>query len=288
MGGAGTGGAGMGGAGGAGMGCPEIPSFTLSVHVVLDVTWAGDPSGFTTTPGSGKVHIWNRTKLTANGTKVAGDETMACGSVIPEFGLAPAAAALVGGNKILIEIPNEVWDKPAMPKFHSEGTLAAWAIGGKVDFMNTIGLVGINLGNMPLGPWPASYKALVDAMQVVDHDGDMKPGITAVPRSGGGYVQPPASALGPKVDKIYLVTRTVIALHGKLDGCEAISGTAEVPYFDNHVVGCHPVNGAADCNDTQIKFVDDGRTIHKPGAATFTAKRVPDNATCADVRAALP
>ena len=48
------------------MACPVIPSFTLSVHVVLDVTW--DARGFATTAGSGKVHIWNRTKLTTNGT----------------------------------------------------------------------------------------------------------------------------------------------------------------------------------------------------------------------------
>jgi hypothetical protein len=298
MGGAGTGGsgmagAGMGGAGGTGMACPVIPSFTLSVHVVLDVTW--DARGFATTAGSGKVHIWNRTKLTTNGTKLAGDETQACGSQIPEFGLTPAAQLVVGGSKILVEIPNEVWDKPTMPKFHSEGTLSAWAIGGKVDFGNTIGLVGVNLGNMPLGPWPAKSQALFDAMQVVDHDGDMKPGITAVPRNGGGYVQPPVSTFGPKADKLYLATRTVIALHGKLDGCEAISGTADVPFFDNHIVGCHRVSGGdanGDCAppapNSDTTFVDDSATVYKPGAATFTAKRVPDNATCADIRAALP
>jgi hypothetical protein len=103
------------------------------------------------------------------------------------------------------------------------------------------------------------------------------------------------STFGPKADKLYLATRTVIALHGKLDGCEAISGTADVPFFDNHIVGCHQVSGGdanGDCKGMDpnmgIVFVDDSRTIHKPGAATFTAKRVPDNATCADVRAALP
>jgi hypothetical protein len=288
MGGAGMGGAGMGGAGGAGMGCPVLANFTLSVHVVIDVTW--DAMGFATTAGSGKVHIWNRTKLATNGSKISGDDTQACGTVLPEFGLTQAAAILVGGNKVLIEIPNAVWDKPTMPKFHSEGTLSAWAIGGTVDFMPTYGLVGVNFGNMPTAPWPAKYTGFTMG-QVVDSDGDGKPGITAVPHNGDGYVQPPVSTFGPKADKLYLATRTVIALKGKLTACEALSGTAEVPMFDNHVVGCHRVSGGdanGDCVAADIGFVDDGRTLYKTGAATWTAKRVPDNATCADVRAALP
>jgi len=41
-------------------------------------------------------------------------------------------------------------------------------------------------------------------------------------------------------------------------------------------------------DNSQTGFVDKSRTIYKPGAATFTAKKVADNATCADVRAALP
>jgi hypothetical protein len=271
------------GTGGAGMGsCTPLTNFTLAVHVVLDVTWEGST---TTTAGSGKVHIWNRTKLTANGATISGDDTQGCGSVLPEFGLTQAAAILVGGSKILVEIPNAVWDKPSMPKFHSQGTLSAWSIGATADFMPTYGLVGVNL-SPPTAPWPDSYTGV----QAVDSDGDTKPGITAVPRSGGGYVQPPVGTFGPKADQLYIATRTAIALHGKLTSCEALSGTADVPFFDNHVVGCHTVNGA-DCTagaNGQIEFVDKSRTIYKPGAATFTAKKVADNATCADVRAALP
>ena len=71
------------------MACPVLANFTLSVHVVIDVTW--DAQGFSTTAGSGKVHIWNRTKLATNGTKISGDETQACGSLLPEFGLTQAA-----------------------------------------------------------------------------------------------------------------------------------------------------------------------------------------------------
>jgi hypothetical protein len=66
---------------------------------------------------------------------------------------------------------------------------------------------------------------------------------------------------------------------------------ADVPMFDSHVVGCHRVSGGdanGDCQAADIGFVDDGRTLYKVAGATWTAKRVADTASCADVRAALP
>jgi hypothetical protein len=35
-------------------------------------------------------------------------------------------------------------------------------------------------------------------------------------------------------------------------------------------------------------FVDQSRTLYKPGSATFQSKMVPDGAECADVRMAFP
>jgi prepilin-type processing-associated H-X9-DG protein len=124
----------------------------------------------------------------------------------------------------------------------------------------------------------------------VDADGDTKPGFTAVPRSGGGYVAPP-TGLGifgsaPTADKLYLVWRTVVSLAGNFTSCEEQSGTANVTFFDSHVVGCHVAAG--DCAAAQTDFVDQSRTLYKPGSATFVAKKVPDGASCADVRMALP
>jgi hypothetical protein len=78
-----------------------------------------------------------------------------------------------------------------------------------------------------------------------------------------------------------------VTLNGKFSSCEQQGGTATVPLFDSHVVGCH-VNMGGECTAAQTDFVDQSRTNYKPGMATFTSKKVADGATCADIRAALP
>jgi hypothetical protein len=104
-------------------------------------------------------------------------------------------------------------------------------------------------------------------------------------------VQPPTGLgfLGsaPSADKLYLSSRTVVSLDGKLTSCADVAGTAKIAFFDSHVVGCHVKNGG-DCTPSQIDFVDQSRTLYKITGATFTAKKIADDATCADARAALP
>jgi len=280
-----TGGGGAPGAGGAGMGaCSPLTSVTLGVHVIMDVSWTGD--NIRIVAGTGKVHLWNRAKLAINGTMVSGDETAACGSTLPEFMLGTIGGFVVGGTKVQVLIPDQIWDSPAMPKFHSQGTLSSWSVGGAADLDPTVALVGVTMAN-PMGPWPTAA-AINMQMAAVDADADMKPGFTATSRNDTPYTYPPTATLGgAKADLIYIATRTVVALHGHLTTCDDISGTANVTMFDNHVVGCHVFNGG-ECDATQADFVDTSRTIYTPTGATFTAKKLADGATCAAVRAALP
>jgi hypothetical protein len=276
------GGSGMGGSGGGS--CDPLTNVTLGVHVIMDVSWPGD--NIKIKPGTGKVHIWNKSKLAINGTMLSGDETAACGSTLPEFELGTIGGVVVGGTKVQIIIPNEVWDATAMPKFHSQGTLSSWSIGGDAKLDPTVALVGLKMNN-PMGPWPTAAE-ISSMMLARDDDGDMHPGFTATSRNDSPYTHPPTATLGgAKADKIYLATRTVVALNGKLTACDTISGSATVSMFDNHVVGCHVLNGG-ECSAAQGTFVDDSRTIYTPTGATFTAKKLPDGANCAAVRAALP
>ena len=69
--------------------------------------------------------------------------------------------------------------------------------------------------------------------------------------------------------------------------CDEASGTTTVMHFDNHVVGCH-INGKGECTSAQADFVDTNRTVFQVLSATIKTRIVPDAATCADVRAALP
>ena len=275
------GGTGTGGAGG-GTNCPAQTAFTLSVHVELEVSW---PATLASSAGMGKVHLWNRAKLNANGTTLMGD-TWSCGTILPEFGLTGAGQLVTGGSKVSIAVPVTVWDKPMIPKFPNSGMISGWNAGSTINIIPTVALVGLTMPN-PMAAWPDSYTGIM----AVDHDGDGKPGFTAIPRDDRPYTAPPTSlgifGSAPTADQVYLASRTVVALNGKLDSCTEQSGTANVTFFDSHVVGCH-LKGAGECNASQTDFVDQGRTKYVVKSGTFKSKQVKDDATCEEIRAAVP
>jgi len=268
---------------GDGGACPSYAAFTLAVQISMDVTWA---AGTATNAGTGKVVLWNRSQLTSTGT-VLGGETITCGTVLPDLILNALGNIAAGGSKVLIEIPTKDWDAPTMPKYPSNGTLAAWSVGSAITIDPTVVLVGLTMPD-PNAVWPASGMGIA----TVDADSDGKPGMLAVPKADGGYTQPP-TAIGligsaPVADNLYLVSRTSVALAGKTTTCEEQAGTAMVKYFDSHVVGCHVKTPAAECTPTQVDFIDQSRSIYKTTTGTFKSKKIADGATCADVRAALP
>jgi hypothetical protein len=263
--------------------CPAQTNFTLAVHIVINATW---PQTTAAAMGTDKVHIWNLSKLKVTGNELSGNETRSCGTLLPPFSLTAAGSLVTGGQRVQVEVPNSVWEAPTIPRLVSQGRLAGFNPGSALSIDGTVALIGLNMAD-PMAPWPASYTGI----QAVDADGDGKPGFTAIPKSGMGFVPPP-TGLGlfgsaPSADQLYLASRTVVSLEGMLTSCTDVSGTARVTAFDSHVVGCH-VRGGGDCTAAQVDFVDQGRTIYAVTGATFTAKQVPDNATCADVRAALP
>jgi prepilin-type processing-associated H-X9-DG protein len=262
--------------------CPALATFTLVIHVIMNVTWQ---PGTATNAGSGEVHLWNLSKLDANGTVLTGD-TRPCGNVVPPIALNALGSLASGGNSVLIEVPTTVWDAPSIPRLRNTGSLAGWQVGDAISIDPGILLVGLTMPD-PTAAWPA---AIAD-ITTVDADGDGSPGILAIPRSDGGYVRPPtAIGLGgsvPSADRLYLVTRSSIGMTGTTSSCESHSGTANIGFFDTHVVGCH-VAGGQECTMDQASFIDQSRTIYQITSATFQTKRVADTATCAEVRAALP
>jgi hypothetical protein len=275
----GTGGS-TGGATGTG-GCTARSKFTQAAHETLTVTW---PAGTATLGGTGTVHLWGKIAFTADGNSLTGS-MQACGTVLPPAEL----SALVGGGMLLIEFPPAAWDAPSAPHFDiTGGTLAGWKVGDTFTYTYTA-LVGFTMADGTTAPWPASYTGIT---MPTDFEGDAIPGLTSVPRGSGGYVLPPTSiagaiGLGSRADKVYITNRNVATVTHKWTSCDEGAGTEEFKYFNNHVIGCH-VMGAADCTAAEIKFVDDNRTIFSVTSASTKTKIVPDTATCADVRNALP
>jgi hypothetical protein len=283
MGGAGGGGAGgeggeggaggEGGGGGGGGGCPT--DYTMATHIVMDVSWEGSA---VVKGGTGKVHVWTRSSFSGS-LDASAIDSQSCGTILPSI----ETEAIAGGDLILPEIPMDAWDSESMPVFSGVGVKegTAWSSDSGAT------LIGLTMDN-PNGAWPEA----VDIDQV-DHDGDGKPGITAVPRVGGDYAAPPVEFKFPvsgakRADRLYLANRNAMTLSATVDGCpESHTGVANVTKFDNHVIGCHVKDGD-DCTPTQAAFVDDNRTIFEVQSAVFEAKRVAEDADCADIRAALP
>jgi hypothetical protein len=261
--------------------CEARQSWTEAIHYTLDVTWPGTTAG---EKGSGKINIWSRLTFTASGNTLDVG-VHACGSVLPETNLTVAGQFATGGKKVLIEVAESVWDAPSIPITKASGKQSGFASGSSVEF-SYVSQLGVKLAD-PMMAWPASGADL----ETFDLEGDGASGYTATPRSGGGYVLPPtAVGLGgsaPAADKVYLVSRQGMTLKGKRTACDAHSGTAEVSAFDNHVVGCHIKDGK-DCDEGQVDFVDQNRMRYMVSSAKYEAKIVADDASCGDVRVALP
>jgi hypothetical protein len=260
-------------------GCTVYSKFTLGIHIVLDVHW---DAATATLAGDDKVHLWSKAILNANGTMLSGDQ-MSCGTTLPDINLNAVGEIAAGGKKVLIEIPFASWDAPSVPKFLQTGTLSGWSVGSDINMDPSVVLIGLTMTD-PMGAWP-DRKSIMGT----DAEGDGKLGMTGVGRMGNGYVYPPTAltALLGSADKVYTASRTVVQLTGKTTSCDEQSGTATAKFFDNHVIGCH-VYTKAECDDGQVDFIDSSRTVYVPKGGTFKSKKLPDNATCTDVRAALP
>jgi hypothetical protein len=79
----------------------------------------------------------------------------------------------------------------------------------------------------------------------------------------------------------------MIQLAGTRDSCTSAKGSADVTKVDSHVVGCR-IKGGGNCDATQTNFIDSNQPKFTVKSATYEMKQVPKDATCADVRAALP
>jgi hypothetical protein len=246
----------------------------LAIHVIVDVTW---PDTLGADGGSGEMHAWNLARMTVDGTALSG-MTQPCGSDLPELTLKP----LVGGGKFDIEVPDTVWDSPSVPRVVGVGTIGGFDVGSSITTEVTSLLVGLTMPE-PDGPWPATHGEVT----TLDADDDEKPGFTAVPKTGAGYVLPPVTpnivGTGPKADRLYMVSRTAMGMSGTFSSCSEQSGTVTVTFFDNHIVGCH-VAGGDECTPEHVDFLDTNRNQLTATAGTFTSMVVPDTATCADAR----
>jgi hypothetical protein len=262
--------------------CQTRAGETVGLHIVAQVTW---PQTILAA-GTGTLHIWSRAATTYSGNNLTAS-VKACGAIVPPLTLLPQ----YGGYKIQPLFPDSLWDSSAMPSFTVAGTHGGFGGGASVKLDKAAVLIGATMADPANGAWPQSGTDLT----VVDHDGNGKAGVDATSRTGGEFRMPPANvealssmgASGVFADVIYLAFRVVTAIDGTRQGCDRVTGTATLSHFDNHVVGCHASAGR-ECEAAEVSLLDLGRSIFQVSSATFEMVHLPDGATCADVRAALP
>lgn len=287
-GGAGSGGSGGSGSSGSGGGttggekvCPPWTNNSVGSHIVVVVSW---PASLAIKAGEGELHVWTKADLTFGGGDVSGT-ARPCGTLIPPL----TKTALVGGGRVQLEIPDAPWEAAGMPTFQIRGSTSGFDAGEAIHVEPIASLIGLTMNDPLQDPWPNEASELT----TTDPDGDGQPGLKTLPRTDPPFSAPPldlAGVLDPngaRADEIYLATRTIMALTGTRDSCASVEGTAEVSSVDSHVVGCH-VRGGDTCTSSQASFVDATQPRFIVKSAKFKMIDVAPDATCTEVRAALP
>jgi hypothetical protein len=200
--------------------------------------------------------------------------------VVPDF---RAMSPLV--ERYGISVPDAVFDRGAgLPSLPASGTLSDSFPGASFVLARTAILKGATLSDPVNGAWPSA-----NAITARDSDGDGKPGVTMPYKTTGTYFYPPADNLGVmRAQAGYIATRVVFGLNGVLDSCNSSSGSVSAQAVEARSLGCRIVPDLRDCLAGEADHLDENTPRYQVGRATYTLHRVAENASCANVRSALP
>lgn len=256
-------------------------SGTWAIRVDTPVSWTGS---FVVQGGTGTITNWLKSTRTVDGSLNVTDVASLCGVSTPDY----TGATALGGEHYGVTFPDALFSSGTLPTFQITGTLSGTDPGATFQANPASALLGATMANPATDPWPSNSAQLT----VADTDADNNPGITVNSATGGTYKDPPLDAFkSARATKIYTAFRQVITTQGTISTCDRVDGTGTVatinnkPAIDQHVLGCVTEAGAA-CNASQFKLLDSAAPVYKPtGDATVVMVRIPDTATCDDIRA---
>jgi hypothetical protein len=267
-------------------------SGTWASYVSQPVEWPATP--LVLLRGSGKVQQWNLVYQQQDGLNVA-TRAKVCSIFLPDL----EGDLFAAYYKFGIRFPDALFDDGTIvdSEFVLRGSVtAAGDIAFETETFASVG--GVWLADPIGGAWPSIDGLLGSASssssRSVDDDQDGRVGITVIPATGQGYSLPPANLALQLADRVYIAERTVSRLYGTLTSCDEVHGSVEIvsvngkPGIDSRVIGCRKDDGN-ECTREEAGFVDGIRPQFAPtGPGTLTVVRMPDGATCADVRARFP
>jgi hypothetical protein len=280
---------------------------TWGSRITIDVSWT--PQGLTgiiLAPGTGQIRQWIRGRRIQGGAgrTALSDTSVVCSIELPDF----KETTIAGGETYGVSFPDTLFDNGYLPTFIVNGALngaSPLSPGGTYSTTTTAALLGLTMANPTTDPWPATIVTAID----MDQDG--KPGVTVGASQGPGYSEIPTEIPGAfqqpaRATAVYLAIRQVTVVTATVTDCDHMVGTVEIPQIqtspgnskyaiDSHVLGCALADGG-DCTTStpsqpgsQAAFVDNSQPVFTPSGMTeFRSVRLAANATCADVRSALP
>jgi len=246
----------------------------FALKLIAPATWPGTS---VLAAGSGTFTFWAKLQVSQNNLALNTTVTP-CGELVPDF----AAAAFIN-ETYGITYPNSTFDNNTLASVSSTGSLGGTAPGSSFALARNAWMMGVSLSDPINAAWPSRT-----SLTSVDGDADTKIGVTGSYKSGSGYSNPPVNSVGSvRANRAYIGTRTVFTLSGTLNSCSASSGSATVQDVDYHTIGCRLASGS-DCSNNDTNYLDTNGPNYQTGSASYTLTRVDANASCAQVRAALP
>ena len=252
-------------------------SGTYALKITHPTNWAQNAN---IQSGSGDHVYWLRLIGTHSGNNL-GAQLLECGRRVPPF-RARAVSETYG-----FEVPNTVFDRsPAiLPTVNQTITLGNTSPTASINMPLTAFLLGATMANPTTAAWPSSAGSLTS----VDMDGDGIAGVRVNYRNDSTYDYPRAggNAFSPRVSNPHAATRLVFSLQGALTSCTTAAGAATVTQINTRIFECQ-LSGGGTCSNSEADFLDDNCLVYTSTAATYELEKIAANASCADVRNALP
>jgi hypothetical protein len=254
---------------------------TWAIRFEIPVQW---PASVAVEAGSGTVYQWAKVERQHHGMALH-DAVSVCGTRVPD------SRAREEFNRELygIDFPDSLFDSGKLPTTTMATTLAGQRPGDAFAMGGITVTLGLDMPQADTAVWPSRARDL----RTLDTDGDGHPGITLWARQAPPYSGPPVNVFRTKhAAKFYVALRNVVQRgSGKIDSCDAMSGTAIIPVIGNkaalnsHIVGCQRTDGKA-CSLSEADMVDKAQSGYNlAGAAKLTMRRVTPQTSCAQIRA---
>ncbi len=268
--------------------CALAGSYAL--YAEIDISWDGWVlAGIVPvlSPGSGT--------MTLSALSVLDDATsevtvQPCGVTIPDFETDRAFTTEYYGAYF----PDKIWELSTIPTWRAQWRATCDApdctfLSGALE-----AVLGARVTSMPFS-WPDPSMATPTGFAIVDDDADGNPGVTMSARGPGEfdaqgreYSYPPVVPSFARARRIMLALGLRAQLEGKLDSCDAISGSLTPDGVYTRALGC---DGRYDddtpftCDDVHVSFLDQSMPKWITHGARFRAVRISDT-SCKAVRAA--